>query len=518
MYRLVFLNGANKGKRLMIQQGSVLIGRDSGCTIDLADDDEVSRQHAVIEQQGRKVVIRDLGATNPVLVNDVAIVEHRLTDGDRIEIGRTVIEFQAGTGKSPPPHRRRFSKMQATAFLAISLIVLLQLSFVILFPIWQKNETVPVEESSKFWRDPGEKKVQKELKALARSKALDRPSKKVQVEEPPVSAEPGMGPEEAFPGAPVERVAEPVEAAPASMAEQSVQPPPPVEESAPEAAPLEEEAPVLDQDNGPPPPATTSVALDPLVLKAHEMLEEARKEIQAMNYAQADSLLERAQMLAPDYVPVWKERAFLLEKRGMLKKAGEQWQEIMKLTAATPAYANAASERLRVARLEMGAVPAPVTPRIEDPLPASRLARRIRIDGVDRERFQASDEYDEMRLVRIALRPRIAQRAISAEEVKVVVEFYDYIEFTGRTVPTRVMTPADGLQLSGPWLAGEVRNVTAVYMVPRGFRAEERSQLGERRDYEGYRVSVYYGGELQDEEAMPRSLLKMPPPDPGSSP
>lgn len=515
MYRLVFLNGANKGKRLMIQQGSVLIGRDSGCTIDLADDDEVSRQHAVIEQQGRKVVIRDLGATNPVLVNDVAIVEHRLTDGDRIEIGRTVIEFQAGTGKSPPPHRRRFSKMQATAFLAISLIVLLQLSFVILFPIWQKNETVPVEQSGKRRKDP-EKTEKKDVKnAEARPETVAPPPKEVADDKTTMPSVEELPSEEQ---ATAERVAEQLASTPAPVEAKPIEPLLPVDEPAPKAAPLEEEAPVIDEDNGPPPPAKASVALDPLVLKAHEMLEEARKQIQAMNYAQADSLLERAQMLAPDYVPVWKERAFLLEKRGMLKKAGEQWQEIMKLTAATPAYANAASERLRVARLEMGAVPAPVTPRIEDPLPASRLARRIRIDGVDRERFQASDEYDEMRLVRIALRPRIAQRAISAEEVKVVVEFYDYIEFTGRTVPTRVMTPADGLQLSGPWLAGEVRNVTAVYMVPRGFRAEERSQLGERRDYEGYRVSVYYGGELQDEEAMPRSLLKMPPPDPGSSP
>ena len=91
MYRLIFLNGKFKGKRLTIQQGAILIGRDPECQIDLDDDDEVSRHHALIETRGGSPVIRDLGATNTVQVNQQVVKEHRLKSGDRIEIGRTII-------------------------------------------------------------------------------------------------------------------------------------------------------------------------------------------------------------------------------------------------------------------------------------------------------------------------------------------------------------------------------------------------------------------------------------------
>ena len=90
MYRLIFLNGALKGRRVAVQQGSLLIGRDPSCQLDLQDDEKVSHQHAVLEQRGDEVWIKDLESLNKTEVNGQVIQEVCLKPGDRIEIGRTL--------------------------------------------------------------------------------------------------------------------------------------------------------------------------------------------------------------------------------------------------------------------------------------------------------------------------------------------------------------------------------------------------------------------------------------------
>ncbi|MBW7909205.1 MAG: hypothetical protein H3C50_09890, partial [Kiritimatiellae bacterium] len=49
MYRLSFLNGRLKGRRVTVQQGVLLIGRDSSCEVELSDDALVAHQHIQLE-------------------------------------------------------------------------------------------------------------------------------------------------------------------------------------------------------------------------------------------------------------------------------------------------------------------------------------------------------------------------------------------------------------------------------------------------------------------------------------
>jgi hypothetical protein len=524
MYRLLFINGKFKGKRLTIQQGAVLIGRDPECQIDLDDDDEVSRHHALIESRGGSPVIRDLDATNRVMVNDQPVKEHRLRTGDRIEIGRTIIEYQAGTTAAPPRHRRRFSKMQATSFAAIGLIILLQVVFVILFPLWQKRETVAI--------DPDAPRPVSLAPAITSA---------VPVTAEAPEADPAI-PDGSQAGPPVVSTDEPAAntetAAVAAVVAEEVPLPPALPAPAMDPIPSPAATEVMELRSeieglrkmveniaAPPSPAERDAALarvpasDPLQEKAREMLVDAQAEIQRMNYFQADNVLERIQMMTPDFVPAFRERAVLFEQRGMLKQAGEQWQKVMNLTAGTPLYEQAAAERQRIARLEVTrkTVEGPTAPR-ED-TSARRLGKRIRIASVERERFRANEEYDEMRLIRITLRPRNNERNINPDQVVVTATFFDRVIGTDRIVPTGALVPEDGLHISGEWAPGEARTVSAAYIVGKNFRAEEQQLLGERRDYEGYWVRVYYRGVLQDESAMPARILELdPPPLPGSSP
>jgi hypothetical protein len=258
----------------------------------------------------------------------------------------------------------------------------------------------------------------------------------------------------------------------------------------------------------PPPPAE-----DPILTMAKSMLGDAARKIQAGELVQADQTFDRIQIMAPDFVPGYVERAKLYEKRGMYRLAGEQWVQVLNRSGGTPLYAQAAEARQRVARLELADKEAKAH-ETDKPKPASNAnQKQLRIVSVDRERFQSTREYDEMRVLRINMRAR-ATDPVDANEVRVQVVFYDRNAGDDRVVQTRAIAPDSALRVEGRWGPGETRAVTATYTVPRDFRAEEFRLIKQRRTYEGYRIRVFYKGELQDEDAMPKDLADLPAPRP----
>jgi hypothetical protein len=57
-------------------------------------DPGVSRHHAEVTNERGTCTLRDLGSTNGTLVNGTRVREHALRDGDRIQIGSSVVEFR----------------------------------------------------------------------------------------------------------------------------------------------------------------------------------------------------------------------------------------------------------------------------------------------------------------------------------------------------------------------------------------------------------------------------------------
>jgi diguanylate cyclase (GGDEF)-like protein len=90
------INGVDLGKKYSLAQNSTLIGRSSKVDIQI-DEDSISRNHAVIENYGDEIVVRDLNSTNGTYVNDYPIQQHRLMDGDQVKIGRTIFKFLSGS-------------------------------------------------------------------------------------------------------------------------------------------------------------------------------------------------------------------------------------------------------------------------------------------------------------------------------------------------------------------------------------------------------------------------------------
>jgi diguanylate cyclase (GGDEF)-like protein len=91
---LVCIHGDTLGKRWEIG-AALTIGRSSSCDIVL-DVDSVSRQHARLEERDGAMWVTDLGSTNGTFVDDAAVRERPLRDGDRIRVGRSVFKFLTG--------------------------------------------------------------------------------------------------------------------------------------------------------------------------------------------------------------------------------------------------------------------------------------------------------------------------------------------------------------------------------------------------------------------------------------
>ncbi|MDP7395313.1 MAG: PEGA domain-containing protein [Lentisphaeria bacterium] len=102
--KLKYSSGRHAGHTVNINTGEFLIGRGDQCQLRL-DDDNTSREHAVIRCQGDRCVIVDLGSTNGILVNGVKVKDATLVPGDRITISDTCLKFidDAAPASAPRP-------------------------------------------------------------------------------------------------------------------------------------------------------------------------------------------------------------------------------------------------------------------------------------------------------------------------------------------------------------------------------------------------------------------------------
>lgn len=95
---LVVLQGAEIGRDFRLKRGGMVIGRGLEAPIRVLDE-LVSREHARIEfawDSGRGCVtyhLVDLGSTNRTYVNSKPIQRVELWDGDKIQVGESVLKF-----------------------------------------------------------------------------------------------------------------------------------------------------------------------------------------------------------------------------------------------------------------------------------------------------------------------------------------------------------------------------------------------------------------------------------------
>lgn len=103
MPRLLVRAGLDPGKEIALPDGGELkVGRMAGVGITLLDT-KVSREHCRIFSQSTGWVVEDLNSRNGTYVNAQRIKKRLLQPGDRLRIGQTEFEYNAGAAGSPVP-------------------------------------------------------------------------------------------------------------------------------------------------------------------------------------------------------------------------------------------------------------------------------------------------------------------------------------------------------------------------------------------------------------------------------
>jgi hypothetical protein len=94
-FALRFISGKYQGGEFPLRQDrEIIIGRSSDLDMVLVED-MVSRRHAKITTTADEIRIQDLGSTNGTFVNGEKVDEARLSEGDRILVGTSIIKLVA---------------------------------------------------------------------------------------------------------------------------------------------------------------------------------------------------------------------------------------------------------------------------------------------------------------------------------------------------------------------------------------------------------------------------------------
>ena len=92
---LLIRNGGFEGMSYPLESEETIIGRNPTTDITLLDEG-ISREHALIlyDEPEDAYVVEDLQSTNGTKVNGKRIRSAALEDGDEVQVGNTIFEFQ----------------------------------------------------------------------------------------------------------------------------------------------------------------------------------------------------------------------------------------------------------------------------------------------------------------------------------------------------------------------------------------------------------------------------------------
>ncbi len=92
--RFLVVGGPDKDRLFVVQDGVNPVGRHQDALYKL-NDPRASRFHCEIESKDGKIVVRDKGGSGGTLVNGAKVTQCTLKNGDLLQVGETLLRFQA---------------------------------------------------------------------------------------------------------------------------------------------------------------------------------------------------------------------------------------------------------------------------------------------------------------------------------------------------------------------------------------------------------------------------------------
>jgi hypothetical protein len=82
-------------------QAEIILGRDPGCDVPLADDGTISIRHAQLSYHHSQWWVEDLSSTNGTLINEINVnMPTVITSGDEIKCGNAILTIDLPTGEA----------------------------------------------------------------------------------------------------------------------------------------------------------------------------------------------------------------------------------------------------------------------------------------------------------------------------------------------------------------------------------------------------------------------------------
>jgi two-component system, NtrC family, response regulator GlrR len=91
--KVIVTKGPDKGREVLLEGQTIVIGTDATCELQL-NDSSVSRRHFELSGGPGGYRLRDLRSTNGVFVEGIAVMDARLSDKARLAVGRTELRFE----------------------------------------------------------------------------------------------------------------------------------------------------------------------------------------------------------------------------------------------------------------------------------------------------------------------------------------------------------------------------------------------------------------------------------------
>src|SRR6478735_575603 len=101
----------------------VIVGRDPTLADLVIGSGQVSREHALLEHDGHRVYVHDLGSTNGIYVNGRRVERAELTPWDRLRLGEHLLRLELLTSRVPAAEASRVVSGETAGYFSEALPV-----------------------------------------------------------------------------------------------------------------------------------------------------------------------------------------------------------------------------------------------------------------------------------------------------------------------------------------------------------------------------------------------------------
>ncbi len=188
-FRLVVLNGPERGAIYRLLSPQVTLGRGADCDIVLSYDSKCSRRHAQINFNGTQFEVHDISDRNKIYVNGHEVKNSLLTENTTLLLGETELRFESANSISVKDPTRvsiplNFKKPKINPIQIVIVLVVLIFGYILMSSSAKKRAEVSIRNDEQIQADIATAEALKESASKKRlGSATGNPNEELAMDE-----------------------------------------------------------------------------------------------------------------------------------------------------------------------------------------------------------------------------------------------------------------------------------------------------------------------------------------------